>query len=595
MAAEAAYGSTWGHVRDLLPEGMELPRATWQARHRFILFVIAGHALALPLFGFYRGWGPAYSLGEGLLIALLGVPAAYAGLSRRARAAFASLALVTSSAVLVQFSGGFIEAHFHYFIVVALAALYQDWAPFLLAILYVAVDHGVVGTLQPEWVFNHEAGHQEPWKWALIHAVAILGECVALLAFWSGAEEASARSDIVLESAGEGVVGLDQEGRITFANPAAGAILGRREDELVGKEFRHYVPSIAQAMATPRAGPREDLLTSSDGSQIPVEWTFTPTVRTGTAIGAVVILRDISERHAMEEQLRQHRLNLETMVQRRTAQLLEANRELEAFSYTVSHDLRSPLRSIDGFSRILLAKHGKDLPQEARAMLGMLGDGAIRMGNLIESILALSRLSRVELANGPVDLSAMAQAILRELQAKEPDRHVEWEVAPGLRATGDAGLLRLALENLLQNAWKFTGAKATARISVRAADTRDGRAFVVADDGAGFDMALADELFQPFHRLHTPSEFEGTGIGLATVNRIVRRHGGRIWAEAEVGRGARFYFTVGTPAATAGPTDGVMHPKPAAPPMVSLANPKPTPPTASARSDPSAVPMGTTP
>ena len=563
--------STWAHVRDLLPEGIELPRATWEARHRFILWVIAGHALVLPLFGLYHGWGWGYSLGESAIVGLLGVLAALRALSKRMRMVTASFALATASAVLVQFSGGYIEAHFHYFIVVALVALYQDWAPFLLAILYVAVEHGVLGSLAPEWVFNHDGGVNEPWKWALIHAVAILGECVALLAFWSGAEEASARSDIVLESAGEGVVGLDLNGRITFANPAAGAILGRREDDLVGKDLRAYMPGVAEALAAPRPGTNETRLTSSDGSQVPVEWTLTPALRTGNAIGAVVILRDISERHAMEEQLRQHRLNLESMVQRRTAQLTEANRELEAFSYTVSHDLRSPLRSIDGFSRILLAKHGKDLPEDAQAMLGMLGEGAIRMGKLIESILALSRLSRVELAHGPVDLSAMAVAILRELQEKEPDRHVDWEVEQGLRTDGDAGLLRLALENLLQNAWKFTGSQETARISVRAEDTPEGRAFVVADDGAGFDMALAKELFQPFHRLHKPSEFVGTGIGLATVSRIVKRHGGRIWAEAEVGRGARFYFTVGTPAPLSDSADGVMQAKAADPRMVTLA------------------------
>jgi PAS domain S-box-containing protein len=563
---------TWAHVRDLLPEGMELPRATWQARHRFILWVIAGHALALPAFGLYRGWGPGYSLGEPLVVALLGLLASLPAFSRRARAAFAALALVTTSAILVQFSGGAIEAHFHYFIVVALVALYQDWLPFLLAIVYVAAEHGIIGSLVPEWVYAHQAGVDEPWKWALVHAVAILGECVALLAFWSSAEQAKARSDIVLESAGEGVVGLDGEGRITFANPAAGILLGRDPDDLVGHDMRSFVPGIGNLRGPPRSAPNEDTLLTPDGARIPVEWTLTPTASRDSraAIGAVLVLRDISERHAMEEQLRQHRLNLEAMVERRTAQLSEANRELEAFSYTVSHDLRSPLRSIDGFSRILLAKHAKHLPEDARAMLETLSRGAIRMGDLIESILALSRLSRVELKRGPVDLTAMGRSILHELQEKEKHRRVEWTVEEGLHAHGDAGLLRLALQNLLQNAWKFTGRTANARIALRRAAAPDGQeAFVVEDNGAGFDMDLAKDLFQPFQRLHAASQFEGTGIGLATVSRIVKRHDGSISAEAEVGRGARFIFSLGRETEEGPPTarpQGSVDAEPAPPP-----------------------------
>ncbi|MEA3137212.1 MAG: hypothetical protein QOC71_1493 [Thermoplasmata archaeon] len=592
---QTATKSTWAHIRDSLPEGTELPRATWETRHRFILWVIAGHAVALPVFGLYHGWSLPYAIGESAVVAALGLVAAMSGLSKTLRMVMASFALVTASAVLVQFSGGYIEAHFHYFIVVALVALYQDWAPFLLAILYVAVEHGILGMVHPDWVFNHPAGFAEPWKWALIHAVAILGECVALLAFWAGAEEASARSDLVLESAGEGVVGLDAAGRITFVNPAAATVFGRREDDLIGRDIRLYVDAVAPAIGTPRSGPRDGLLTSSDGSPVPIEWSLTPMVRSGASVGAVMILRDISERHAMEEQLRQHRLNLESMVDRRTAQLTEANRELEAFSYTVSHDLRSPLRSIDGFSRILIAKHGKDLPEDARAMLEMLGDGAIRMGGLIESILALSRLSRVELRHAPVDLSAMAHGILHELQEKDPDRHVVWQVDAGLRAHGDAGLLRLALLNLLQNSWKFTAPAKEPRIAVRAVPAEGEAAFVVEDNGAGFDMALAKDLFQPFHRLHTPSEFEGTGIGLATVSRIVKRHGGRIWADAEAGRGARFFFTL--PATAPAPVDGVMQAAPADPGMVTVTT-TPTPaaaPTGATTVAPSPMPMESSP
>ncbi len=554
MATSNPVIRPWAHIRDLLPQGMELPRATWNARHRFTLWVIAGHTLALPVFGLYRGWGWQYAIGEGAVIGALGIIAAMPRLSKGLRMVMASFALVTSSAVLVQFSGGYMAAHFHFFIVVAIVALYQDWVPFLLAILYVAFEHSIVGMIQPEWVFNHAGGHDEPWKWALIHALAILGECVALLTFWVSSEEATACSDLVLKSAGDGVIGLDAGGRITFANPAASALLGRSEDALIDQRIQSYIQGAAGAFADHRRMRGEGVLRNANGDELPVAWTMTRALRTGAGIDSVMTLRDISERRALEEELREHSLNLESRVERRTAQLTEANRELEAFSYTVSHDLRTPLRIVDGFSRILLERHGKSLPEESRQMMGMLADGAIRMSNLIESILSLSRLGRIELAHAPVDVSAVAEATLRELQAKQPERHVRWTVEPGLSAVGDAGLLRVALENLLSNAWKFTQENNEARIWIRREESPLGPAFVIADNGAGFDMAYSKELFQPFHRLHTPSQFQGSGIGLATVSRIVKRHKGQIWAEAAVGQGAKFSFTLGAaPAAAINP------------------------------------------
>ena len=237
--------------------------------------------------------------------------------------------------------------------------------------------------------------------------------------------------------------------------------------------------------------------------------------------------------------------SLEERVARRTSQLEVANRELESFAYSVSHDLRAPLRAIDGFARAVLEDHGERLPPEGRAYLERVCHAAERMGRLIDDLLALSRVTRREMHRRPVDLSALARAVADELAAAEPGRKVEVRIAPGLVAEADPGLVRLLLENLLRNAWKYTRPRKRARVEFGAERGAAGATvFYVRDNGVGFDPRHAGRLFQPFQRLHRDEEFEGTGIGLATAFRVVRRHGGRIWADAEPGRGAVFRFTL---------------------------------------------------
>ena len=237
--------------------------------------------------------------------------------------------------------------------------------------------------------------------------------------------------------------------------------------------------------------------------------------------------------------------SLEERVARRTSQLELANRELESFAYSVSHDLRAPLRAIDGFARAVLEDHGERLPPEGRAYLERVCHAAERMGRLIDDLLALSRVTRREMHRRPVDLSALARAVADELAVDEPGREVEVRIAPGLTAEADPGLVRLLLENLLRNAWKYTRPRERARVEFGAERGAAGETvFYVRDNGVGFDPRHAGRLFQPFQRLHRDEEFEGTGIGLATAFRVVRRHGGRIWAEAEPGRGAVFRFTL---------------------------------------------------
>jgi light-regulated signal transduction histidine kinase (bacteriophytochrome) len=254
----------------------------------------------------------------------------------------------------------------------------------------------------------------------------------------------------------------------------------------------------------------------------------------------------VEELQAKEADLRKLNEELDQRVARRTAQLEAANKELEAFAYSVSHDLRAPLRSIDGFSQALLEDYLDKLDQEGQDYLKRVRAASQRMGGMIDDILKLSRLTRGAMSYETVNLSALAQSIAEEYQAGEPERKVEFLITPDLVVRGDPQLLRGALENLLGNAWKFTSEKEQARIWFGVEEREGQKRFFIRDNGAGFDMAYADKLFGAFQRLHKTTEFPGTGIGLATVQRVINRHGGRIWAESAVDQGATFYFTLAT-------------------------------------------------
>ena len=258
------------------------------------------------------------------------------------------------------------------------------------------------------------------------------------------------------------------------------------------------------------------------------------------ACGAYIIRQEMGRRNKAEERLRAS----EERFRLKNAELEAANKELDAFSYSVAHDLRAPLRAIDGFSLALLEDYKDQIPAGAKGYLDRVRSGASRMGQLIDDLLKLARISRQQIERGQIDLSSLAVEIAAQLQVSNPDRQIRCMITPGVWVSGDRSLLRIVLENLLGNAWKFTSKRPDAKVELGVQNGAGERVVYVRDNGSGFDMQYSDKLFGVFQRLHRDTEFPGTGVGLATVQRIISRHGGRIWAEAAPDEGATFYFVV---------------------------------------------------
>jgi len=338
----------------------------------------------------------------------------------------------------------------------------------------------------------------------------------------------------------------DLNGYFLRVSPSFTRTLGHTTDELVARPFLDFVhpddraATLAEMEKLGRGAPTihfENRYRCKDGSWRWLSWMTQPVTGGSRLYGAA---RDMTERREAEEDVA--RLNRD--LQRHTVELAAANKELESFSYSVSHDLRAPLRSIDGFSQVLQEDCDAQLTDDGKDALMRIRRAATTMGQLIDALLVLSRVTRADLRTEHVDLSQMATAIVGELQQLQPERPVEFLIAPGLSTDGDPPLLRAALANLLGNAWKYTRTRATPLIEFGRIDLHGEMAYFVRDNGVGFDMAYVGMLFGAFQRLHRQAEFGGTGIGLATVQRIIHRHHGRVWAEGEVDRGATFYFTL---------------------------------------------------
>ena len=375
------------------------------------------------------------------------------------------------------------------------------------------------------------------------------------------AEEAVRRSKEqlkgVIGSAMDAIISVNDAQEIILFNAAAERMflcpadeaLGRPLDRFIPQRFRaahkEHIKSFGRTHVTRRSmGALGNLYgVRSDGDEFPIEASISQIDEDGGKI-YTVILRDISERKRAEERNRRLNEELEQRVADRTAQLQAANTELESFSYSVSHDLRAPLRHINGFSKALLEDYADKLDDGGKMYLNEVRDASSEMAKLIDDLLRLARVTRSEMVRETVDLSALAHEVIEELRELEHERKVQSHVQPDMSAECDRRLTKILLVNLIGNAWKFTSKVPEARVTFGQTNQNGVPHFFVRDNGAGFDMSYANKLFGAFQRLHSGSEFEGSGIGLATARRIVARHGGKVWAESKVGDGATFYFTL---------------------------------------------------
>ena len=559
----------------LIPSGGSLPEGVWRARHRFLIGLTFFHVVIIALAGPVLGkhWEIAFRslldddsalhiIGEALVVALFGILACWRPAGRTLQATFVGFGLMSSSAILVHLSGGYIEFHFHFFVMLTFLALCQDWIPYLLAVAFVAVHHGVVGVLWPQSVYNHEAAFNAPWTWAGIHALFVLWSCVGSVVAWRFNEQAFAQTALILQAAGEGIFGVDPDATVTFINPAAATILGMDARAVVGKKLGQVVHHLATDGTrlpdddSPILAPLKDreahqatdqIFGRMDGSYVPVDYVSTPMIERDQLTGVVVSFNDITARHRSEAALQQsHRMLEETLLQLKTTQQQmlqqERLRAMGQMASGIAHDFNNSLSPIVGFAELLMRY--PDLPRETTQNYAqMINTAALDAASVIRRLRELYRDRSEGVIGDPVDLPRCIDEVVAMTQPRWKNQalgqgiaiRVDTRVDAVPRFSGDAAGIREMLANLIFNAVDAMPKGGT--ITLRARSDGASVRLEVSDTGTGMSDEVRQRCLEPF--FSTKGQ-HGTGLGLSLVHATVERHGGTLTVESEPARGSMF-------------------------------------------------------
>ena len=572
----------------LIPSGGSLPESVWRSRYHFLVGLVWFHAIAIALAGPVLGhrweWSfraifqhetVLHTAAEGAVVAVFALLAGWRRAGRTLRATAIGFGLMSSSAILVHLSGGYIEFHFHFFVMLTFLALCQDWIPYLLAVAFVAVHHGVVGVLWPHQVYNHEAAFNAPWTWAGIHALFVLWSCFGTVIAWRFNEQAFAQTALILKAAGEGIFGLDTEGRVTFMNPAAARMLGVSTSATIDQPIDRFVqhlstdgmpmPNEASSMFAPlrdRTARQEtdQIFGRPDGSYIPVDYVSTPMIERDELIGLVVSFNDITERHRSEAALqRSHRRLEETLAQLKTTQRQvlqqERLRAMGQMASGIAHDFNNSLSPIVGFAELLLRR--PDLPKEtAQSYVQLINTAAQDAASVIRRMRELYRERAESTPDFPVDLRRCIDEVVAltqprwksEAQARGITIQMETDVVDVPTILGDAAGIREMLANLIFNAVDAMPEGGTITVAART----DGShvRLEVRDNGVGMSDDVRQRCLEPF--FSTKGQ-HGTGLGLSMVHATVEQHRGRLQIESEAGRGTTFSVRLPLHARSDGP------------------------------------------
>ena len=556
--------SFFSNLLAALPKGDALDEPAWAVRHRGILYVLWLHVLGVPLYGAYMGAELGLYLGSGALLGAIAIAAQLPAIGRRIQAAIATYGLVMASALLVHLSGGRIELHFHFFVMMSVIVLYQDWLPFLVGLLFIVIDHGIIGTLLPSMVYVHAEGQTHPWTWALIHGSFILAQCAALLYFWRVNElareealQSEARTRMIIETALDAVVTTNASGIITDWNTQAEIMFDIPRTDAIGQPLTTYLtsghaPSVAAA-GLARSGlvpgailnRRVDSIgRSGSGQEFPVEIATSCLAIAGSQ-QFTTFIQDISERKQHEQALRQAKDAAEA-----------ASQAKSQFLANMSHEIRTPMNGVLGMTELLLAT---PLNDRQRRYADTVHTSGTNLLHIINDILDFSKIEagRLVLEHIPFDFRTLLTETSTIFQEQALKKGLTFTVTVAhdipVSLYGDPHRLRQILTNLISNALKFT---ATGRITVTAAMEEGHPAHVridVADTGIGIPRDAQDRIFDCFAQADgsTTRKYGGTGLGLAIVKQLVGLMGGHLGLSSVAGQGSTFWFTISVSATTA--------------------------------------------